>query len=100
MIVIFVENLADPSHLVAAADHRIWSDDPAVTHRELPVHLDALDFPSGLSPPPERILLLEQNEPVEESSAGVEQVENNVTTRQSDLSRFFSDVAEIPETLK
>ena len=37
---------------------------------------------SGLSPPPARILLLEQNEPVEESSAGVEQVENDVTPRE------------------
>ena len=27
MIVLFVENLADPSDLVTGADYRIWSDD-------------------------------------------------------------------------
>ena len=32
MILIFVENLADPADLVATADHRIWSDDTADHH--------------------------------------------------------------------
>ena len=77
MILIFVENLADPSDLVTVADYRIWSDDTADHLWELSIHLDALDFPSKLSTPSARILLLDQNEPVEESPAGMEQVESN-----------------------
>ena len=75
MILIFVENLADPADLVATADHRIWSDDTADHHWELSVYLDALGFPSELSSSSARILLLDQKETAEESSAGVEQVE-------------------------
>ena len=59
-MVIFVENLPDPTDLVTAADYRTGRDDPPGDHRELPVPLHALGLPSVLPRPASaRVFLLD-----------------------------------------